>query len=95
MLLPFGTNQRAEGTMGDGNEVRQAYRLVAVLGEYEWEIENAFLSVNKYGVVDVWYGDEGERRLVATVPLNACFIEWESLEDLEGVVTEEMDEEDE
>ena len=72
------------------DDARQAHRVLVVLGDYEWEIENAWVSVSKYGV-DIWHDDDGERRKVVTAPLAACFIEWESLEELLGVIAEDLD----
>lgn len=76
-------------------DARQAHRVLIVLGEYEWDIENAWVTTSKYGVVDIWHDAEGGRRKVVTAPLAACFIEWESLEELHGVVSEDLDMDDE
>ena len=75
-------------------DARQAHRVLVVLGEYEWDIENAWVTISKYGVVDIWHDLDGDRRKVVTAPLGSCFIEWESLEDLHGVVAEDLEDEE-
>lgn len=64
-------------------ETRKAGTVVVALGEFEWVFDNALVAVNKR-TVEIWYEtEEGERRHVATAPLDATFIAWEGLEQFE------------
>jgi hypothetical protein len=73
-------------------ELRRAATVVVVLGDYEWEFDNALVAVGKR-TVEIWHeDDEGRRRHVATTPLAATFIAWEGLE--EFIFEEEDDDYD-
>lgn len=75
-------------------ELSLAHRVVVVMNDYEWEFENALVSISG-AVVEVWYEDDsGLRQRVATAPLTACFIEWIDLEEVGGLDVEEADEDD-
>lgn len=70
-------------------ELTLAHRILVVLNDYEWEFENALVSIEGT-VAHIFYEDEdGSRERIATAPAAACMIEWVDLEELSGMEMEE------
>lgn len=75
-------------------ELTLAHRILVVLNDYEWEFENALVSIDG-ALAHIFYEDEdGTQERIATAPAMACMIEWVDLEELGGVDMSEEDEEE-